>query len=172
MTSQSTTLKNRAFLVARRKLGLVATSRRHATSAMMRQEEPTPDSQSAVTFPRRALDLQAENSAVDIFRVGKNHPLQEDFFQGTEMASTLLVSWKVPSDVDGPGDRLAHSGVLDALKTIWENADIQVTPAFRVLDGKGDKLGTVCMETNRSKGRVRVNKDALSRLQDYIAFKP
>lgn len=131
--------------MARTKASLGTGSRR-SVSAMMRTEESFRDS--ADKSSMHHFDMQDEISATQIFRAGSSHPFKEDFVQGSDTAASFLVSWPLTRDVEGSRDSFRAS-MLNALHALCENADIHVTPPFHILDGKGDKLATVCVQTTR-----------------------
>jgi hypothetical protein len=109
----------------------------------MRMDQTIPDS--ADTFVMHSLDVQ-DVSATQILRAGRNHPFKEDFVQGNDAATSFLVTWPISSD--GSRESLT-ARILTTLGDLRENADVQITPPFHILDGRGDKLATVCVQTSR-----------------------
>lgn len=84
-------------------------------------------------------EQQQDHSRAEVFRTAISHPLQD--YVPTSDASNFLVTWPAQDD---HGDMLS-ARMLNTLEGIRQSTSIQVTPPFYVLDGRGDKMASMCI---------------------------
>lgn len=137
---------------AKRALILVGRRARHApesssstrkASSLLRLEA-TGDSDTNI-WERFHKQNDGSTGLVEVSRAGTGHPLQD--FVSENDASNFMVTWPLQKEgVDGLTRRM-----LNSLDDIRQRIPIHVTPAFNVLDGRGDKMASLCVVSTTNK---------------------
>lgn len=89
---------------------------------------------------------EQDHGRAEVFRTAISHPLQ-DYVPASD-ASNFLVTWPAQNDHDTLTARMLHT-----LEGIRQSTSIQVTQPFIVLDGRGDKMASMCIVPTTSRSQ-------------------
>jgi hypothetical protein len=119
----------------------------HATSSstrkastLMRLKATIGDSSDTESREWESKNDDKKISLSEVYRTESSHPLKD--FVSENYASNFVVTWPLHDDGDGLARR-----ILDALDGMREGSSIRVTTPFHILDGKGDKMASLCVVT-------------------------
>ncbi len=136
------------------KTKLATSTTRVGISSMVRLE-----STSDVHYSQNQAQRTEDIGRAEVFRAAIGHPLQ-DYVPSSD-ATNFIVSW--PAHDDNPCDSLTRR-MLNTLEGIRQSTAIQVTSPFYVMDGRGDKMASICIVPSQSKGS---ETDASVALDDW-----
>ena len=142
--------------ITRRRKPLTATSQVSISSMVKMQCSSHPQS---IYVHHPHSSNEEDHSRAEVFRTAINHPLQ-DYVPSSD-ASNFIVTWPAHHD---DGDTLT-ARMLNTLEGIRQSTSVQVTPPFYVLDGRGDKMASMCIVPSTSHSRDGYNSTSSNEWQ-------